>query len=89
MAKITVTVREDIGDPGEHRIYGKLEPGASMSIDEEHFGAGIFTRPAPDYLSPHEAKDKERANEKGIKVGDFEPDPPTPKNDKPAKAGKE
>ena len=83
MAKIEVKVRGDIGDPGVHHKYGALKPGTKVMIDEEDFGAALFERPAPDWLSPHERVDKDRAAELKQRVGDF--DPPEEK----AKKGKE
>jgi hypothetical protein len=73
MAKIDVKVRSDVGDPGCHPKYGQLVPGTTMTIEEEEFGAGLFERPAKDWLSPHEQADKARAAEEGRKVGDFDP----------------
>jgi hypothetical protein len=73
MATITVTVRADQGELGTHPKYGPLIPGNKIIIDENDFGAELFERPAPDYLSPLELKDKERAAELGHKVGKQEP----------------
>lgn len=73
MAKIEVTVRSDAGDLGVHHKFGKLIPGATITIEEEEFGAGLFNRPAPDYLSPHERADKARAAEEKQPVGGFGP----------------
>lgn len=42
MAKITVTVRSDAGDLGEHLKYGPLVAGAKIVIDAEDFSAGLF-----------------------------------------------
>lgn len=90
MAKVSVKVRSDIGDPGHHIKYGRLEPGAAVIIEEEDFAAGLFERPGAGWLSPHEQKDRERAAELKQKVGDQEP----PKEKKapapqPAADGKE
>ncbi len=84
MAKISVKVRSDIGDPGVHRKYGALKPGETISIDEEDFGAGLFERPA-GFVSPHEQADKDRAAELKQRVGDQDP-PPEEKQKKSASA---
>lgn len=73
MARIEVKVRSDIGDPGVHHIYGALKPGDTIGIEEEDFGAGLFERPSPEWLSPHEQTDKDRAAAEKQRVGDFEP----------------
>jgi hypothetical protein len=72
MSQITVKVRTDIGDPGRHPKYGTLIPGDPVTIDEEDFGAGLFERPTPDYLSPHELDDKARGEELKQSVGTYE-----------------
>ena len=77
MAKITVTVRRDIGDPGTHPRYGALKPGAKIAIEEEDFGAELFERPSKGWLSPHEKKDAARAAELKRHVGGQAP--PSPK----------
>lgn len=85
MAQITVKVRTDVGDPGTHHKFGHLVPGTEITIDEEDFGAGLFERPSPEFLSPHELSDKSHAAEIKERVGDFNP----PAEDAaPAKAGK-
>ncbi len=90
--RFTVTVRKDIGDPGEHRIYGKLEPGKTVTIDEEYFGDKLFERPDPEWLSPHEKADKDRAAELATRVGKLDPPPastePAPAGKKDSKEGK-
>jgi hypothetical protein len=75
MAQITVTIRSDRGELGTHPKYGPLTPGAKLVIAEEDFGAELFERPAPDFLSPHEKTDRDRAAELGQKVGHQEPPP--------------
>lgn len=88
MAKIKVKVRSDVPDLGVHQKYGQLTAGAEIEIEEEDFGAGLFERPSPEFLSPHEQKDKARAAEEKQRVGDFEPPVKTPeaasKNEKTA-----
>lgn len=83
MAKISVKVRSDIGDPGVHVKYGALKPGSTVLIEEEDFGDGLFERPAADLLSPHEQADKDRAAAEGRTIGAFAPPPEPPA--KPAK----
>lgn len=73
MAKITVKVRGDRGELGTHPKYGALTGGAEITVDEEAFGAELFERPTPDWLSPHEAKDAARAAEIRARVGQQEP----------------
>lgn len=73
MAKITVTIRTDRGELGAHPKYGPLRPGEKITIDEEDFGSELFERPAPEFLSPHERKDRERAAELNQRVGAQEP----------------
>ena len=86
MAKISVKIRNDIGDPGEHRKYGRLEPGKTISIDEEDFGSELFERPE-GFISPHEKADQERAAAEGRTIGKH--DPPAPVADQPAPGGKQ
>jgi hypothetical protein len=87
MSQITVKVRSDIGDPGRHPKYGALTPGDSVTIDEEDFGAGLFDRPTPDYLSPHELADKAKGEELKQSVGTYEYiEPPTKPVKTPAAA---
>lgn len=78
MAKITVKVRSDRGDLGTHPRFGKLVPGAKLTIEEEDFGAGIFERPSAGWLSPHEKADAARAAEIKSRVGAQEPPAPAP-----------
>jgi hypothetical protein len=73
MSQIKVKVRSDIGEPGRHPVLGELKPGQEVTIEEDQFGAGLFERPSPEWLSPHELADKNRAAAEGKKVGDFEP----------------
>jgi hypothetical protein len=89
MAKITVKVRADIGDPGTHPKYGALKPGDSVTIDEADFGAGLFERPSADFLSPHEKADRDRAAELKQRVGDQEPPVEKQKKSAPATAAEE
>lgn len=83
MAKIVVVVRSDMGDLGVHPKHGALIPGGKITIEEEDFGAQLFERPGPDYLSPHEKADLARAGELKQRVGDQEP-PEEPEEGKPA-----
>ncbi len=76
MPKIQVTIRKDQGDLGIHPIYGRLEPGGKIEIEEEHFGDQLFERPSPDWLSPQEKRDKERAQELQMDVGGQKYEPP-------------
>ena len=69
MAKIAVKICSDQGDLGTHVKFGALVPGATIIIDEEDFGDQLFERPSPDWRSPHEKKDAERAAETGERVG--------------------
>lgn len=87
MAQIKVKIRSDIGDPGSHPKYGRLVPGTEITIEEADFGAGLFERPSPNFLSPHEQADKARAAELKQRVGDYDPpaDEPAPKVSKSAK----
>lgn len=80
MAKIEVKVRSDAGDLGVHRKYGALVPGRTITIDEEDFGDELFERPAPEWLSPHEQADRDRAAAENTRVGKF--DPPVEKTKK-------
>jgi len=73
MAKIKVKVRSDKGELGTHLKFGALIPGATMTIEEEDFGAELFERPHPDFLSPHEQADRVRAGELGQRVGHQDP----------------
>jgi hypothetical protein len=73
MAKIAVRVRDDRGDLGTHPRYGALTPGATIMIEEADFGAGLFERPAPDWVSPHEEVDAARAAILKQPVGDQPP----------------
>lgn len=79
MAQITVKAKID---GGVHRKYGAIIAGQTYPIDEEDFGAELFERPSPEWLSPHEQKDKERAEAEGIPVGGF--DPPAKVEEPPA-----
>ena len=73
MANITVKVRADRGEMGTHPKYGALKPGAEIPIAAEDFGEELFERPAPDWRSPHEVKDAERAAKLKQRVGGQEP----------------
>jgi hypothetical protein len=73
MAKIVVMVRSDRGDLGIHPKHGPLVNGSTMTIEEEDFGAELFERPAPEFLSPLEIADKTRAEELGQRVGYQDP----------------
>ena len=79
MARITVAVRSDKGDLGIHPKHGALIPGCKLTIEEEDFGAELFERPDPAYLSPLEKKDMVRAAELEQRVGDQDP-PERPKD---------
>jgi len=72
MSQISVKVRSDIGDPGTHPKFGPLVPGTVVTMDEEDFGAGLFERPSPEWLSPHELADKARGEELKQSVGTYE-----------------
>lgn len=94
MAQITVKVRTDIGDPGVHHKFGTLTPGDKITMDEEDFGGGLFERPSPEWLSPHELADQARAIELKQRVGTFGPpieeDPAIdPANEAPATGKKQ
>lgn len=78
MSQISVKVRKDIGDPGRHQKYGALKPGTTITIEEEDFGVGLFERPTPEWLSPHELADKTRGEELKCSVGTFEYVEPAP-----------
>lgn len=93
MAKITVKVRKDI-EATQHHIYGLLEPGKSVNIEEEDFGDELFDRPSTGWLSPLEQLDKDRAAELKERVGKHDPpvdtsvDPAIDNKDKALKGGK-
>lgn len=69
MASITVKIRTDRGPLGTHPKYGKLIPGATITIDDKDFGEALFERPSPDWRSPHEQADAARAADLKKKVG--------------------
>ncbi len=70
MATITVAAKID---GGVHPKYGEIVKDNKYTIAEEDFGAELFERPLPDWLSPHEQADKTRAEELGVTVGIFNP----------------
>jgi hypothetical protein len=72
MSQIVVKVRSDIGDPGTHHKHGPLIAGTEISIEEEDFGAGLFERPSPDYLSPLELADQAKGKAEKCSVGTYE-----------------
>lgn len=71
MSQIKVKVRSDIGDPGTHPKFGQLVPGTEITMDEEDFGAGLFERPSPKWLSPLELTDKAKGEAEKCSVGTY------------------
>jgi len=87
MARIVVKAKID---GGIHVKYGEIAKGREYEIDEEDFGAELFERPSPEWLSPHEKADKTRAQELEQNVGNqqYEAPPEAPGSDASFMAGR-